>query len=454
MSSQRENMSRNTKPVAKNASLASRPGAKQLNCATPSKVVAKPKAAVVDYADDGDYFEEEGFDEFGASVEEGDLNSDFQNTEMGQDVSGAELAANNQGEGGMTAEERAAEAPIKWDIAEFEFDHVFDLSELITSTGKGSIKTLNKGHLSLSVANKLLKVGYRSHNPDFLPAKEEVATKDTKKKISLADKNTALGDIVKYAKLVGFQMTGYDGAVVVHLKSIPKFQEEGHADETDHVNFRLMPHMWKNNMSHSIDLFGRTITISMMDFQKRFPGLSPENLMADVQRARGDRFLVPLNNPIVALINRDRAAINTANEENTVVDGKYVNPSLVATNQVLIPKELVKRYKPETLDAMKKGMSYANISDRRFEISFELPIPSHLQAHHDEFKESNGVSGRQFLYWADTPYKSNPMALGSALPDIKSKDLLFKDPGTQTVRLQGKFVLGYKRQTKEVPEEF
>jgi len=176
--------------------------------------------------------------------------------------------------------------------------------------------------------------------------------------------------------------------------------------------------------------------------------------MADVQRARGDRFLVPLNNPIVSLINRDRAAINTADGENTVVDGQYVNPSLVATNQVLIPKELVKQYKPETLDAMKKGMSYANISDRRFEISFELPIPSHLQAHHDEFTESKGVSGRQFLGWADTAYKANPMALGSALPDIKSKDLLFKDPGTQTVRLQGKFVLGYKRQTNETPEEF
>ena len=103
---------------------------------------------------------------------------------------------------------------------------------------------------------------------------------------------------------------------------------------------------------------------------------------------------------------------------------------------------------------MKKGMSYANISDRRFEISFELPIPSHLQAHHLEFEESKGTSGRQFLGWADTPYKANPMALASALPVIKSKDLLFKEPGSQAIRLQGKFVVQYKRQTNETAEEF
>lgn len=400
-----------------------------------------------DYVDDEDYFEEGVYDDFTASVEGDDLNGDFQQQ--------TDLGHNAASENVMTEEEKRAEAPIKWDSAEISFDHVFDLSELVRNTGKGGITLAKNGQLEMSVANELLGLEYRSHNPDFLQAiKEEksLSAKDMKKKSSLASQNnTTLGDIVKSVKLVGFKMTGYEGNVRVHLKSIPKFQEEGHAGETEHVNSVIMPHMWQTKTSHTIDLFNRTITNSMMHFQKRFPGMTPENLMADVQRAKGDRFLVPLSNPIVALINRDKAAVT--DEEGIVLDGQYKNPSLLATGQVLIPKHLVKQYKPETLDAMKKGMSYANISDQRFEVAFELPLPSHLKALNDEFTDTSGLSGRQFLGWADTPYKANPMALASSLPVIKSKDALFKEPGSQALRLQGKFIVYYKRQTNEIAED-
>lgn len=413
----------------------------------------KPKTSTTagkknDYlAEEDDYFEDGLYEDFGASVEGDDLNSDFQQQQQ------TELSHKN-GENVMTEEEKRAEAPIKWDSAEISFDHVFDLSELVRNTGKGGITLAKEGKLELSVANGLLGLEYRSHNPDFAKEEKSFSTKDMKKKNgnSLSSQNnTTLGDIVKSVKLVGFKMTGYEGNVRIHLKSIPKFQEEGHAGETEHVNSVIMPHMWQTKTSHTIELCNRTITNSMMHFQKRFPGMTPENLMADVQRAKGDRFLVPLSNPIVALINRDKAAVT--DEEGIVFDGEYKNPSLSATGQVLIPKHLVKQYKPETLDAMKKGMSYANISDQRFEVAFELPCPSHLTTLHEEFTKTEGKDGRQFLGWADTPYKANPMALANALPVIKSKDQLFKDPSSQALRLQGKFIVYYKRQTNEMAED-
>lgn len=428
---------------------------KQTKLACPGNRVQptnKPKTQAIskknDYVDEEeDYFEEGVYDDFGASIEGDDLNSDFQQK--------TELSQNGGSENVMTEEEKRAEAPIKWDSAEIYFDHVFDLSELVRNAHKGGITLSKEGKLEMSVANGLLGLEYRSHNPDFLQATKEeksFSAKDTKKKNALSSQNsTMLGDIVKSVKLVGFKMTGYDGTVRIHLKSIPKFQEEGHGQETEHVNALIMPHMWQTNTSHSIEIFNRTITNSMMHFQKRFPGMTPENLMAEVQRAKGDRFLVPLSNPIVALINRDKAAVT--DEEGIVLNGEYKNPSLVATGQVLIPKHLVKQYKPETLDAMKKGMSYANISDQRFEVAFELPCPSHLTTLHEEFEKTEGKDGRQFLGWADTPYKANPMALASALPVIKSKDQLFKEPGSQALRLQGKFIVYYKRQTNEVAED-
>ncbi len=455
-------MSRNQKPVGKPkpGTAASKSSGQQMMSGRGNGAQRKQQQ---DLSDEENFFEDDNVYEIGANGEEntqGDLNNDFQE-------------ASDQGNKGADKKETVMveerEADIPWDDANFWFGHVFDLSETVKNSGKGALSVVNGGQLSASVANRILKVDYHSHANDFIKL-EKPADKDMKKKANLScgvsksdakkkssaqammQEGESLGDIVKSVTLEGFNMKGYEGPIMIHLKSIPKFLEEGHPDGTSYVSFRIKPHMWKTGQP--IVIFDRAIRDSMMQFQENFPGMTPENLMAEVHKAKFDSLSMPINHPIIAMINAQKAAIAVKNDlANVVVDGEYKNPSQQATETVLVPRALFKKFKPQALDAMKKGLSYANISDSRFEVAFELPVPSHLQAHHDEFIESKGLSGRQFLGWADTAFKANPYALGSALPDIRNTDLLFKDPLHQSVYLEGNLAVKYKRQIKPVTEE-
>lgn len=380
-------------------------------------------------SDDRDYGADSQ-ESLGEEYSQEDLNGDYEDAQ----TSNTACPARKE----MTAEEKAAEAKIQWDKVEYHFDHEFDLAEYVSDGNKG-LRLKDDGMLKLSVANGLLQMGYRSHDPDFTSS---AASTDTKSSRELPVNS----DMVKSVHLEGFKMTGWNERVLITLSTVPKFQEEGHFGNSKNVNHLVYPHEWQTTKAQRLEIINRTITGQMLHFQRKYPGVSPENFTRDIQRAALDNYLVSLDSPMVSMINRDGAAHTES--------GIYNKPDLVQTNQVLIPKELVKEYKAKTLEAMSKGVSYANISDNRFEICFEAPIPSFLAAKHEEHLKNKGETGRQFLAFADTAYKTR-LPLGGLInaQNGKTKDSLFKDPANRFVRVQGKAVILYKQMNEETVED-
>ena len=382
--------------------------------ACPTRPAVVVKQATIEEDEDDDYsYGADSQESFAENGSQEDLNGDYNEDE---ETTSPEL--------NMTEEEKAAEAKIQWDTVDYHFDHEFDLADLVSDSNKG-LKLENDGSLKLSVENGFLEMGYRSHGPDFIESED-------------LSHNS---DIVKSIHIEGLKITGWEDRILVSLATVPKFSEEGHYANSKNVNQFIYPHEWKDTRK-SIEIINRGITNSMMNFQKKYPGISPENLARDIKKSDMNNFLVKLSSPVVSMINNDKAADNDL--------GTYTQPDLVKTNQVLIPKEIVRVYRAKTLDLMRKGVSYANITDNRFSISFEVPIPSFLKAKHEEWKTSKYETGRQFLAFADTGYK-NRLALGSQVSENpKTKALLFKDPASRFIRVQGKVVIRYKKMNQAV----
>ena len=370
-----------------------------------------------------------------------DLNGDF--NESG-------LASNNKAAIEMSDEYKAQEVNMEWDTVEYHFDHEFDLSELVTEGNKG-LKMDGTGVLKMTVDNGILEMGYRSKDSDFTNldcgACDASASSSAKKKAAKEKQQQQAiqnSDIVKSAYLENLKITGWNERVLIGLSTVPKFKEEGHYGNSETVNHMVYPHEWHGETAKPIKLADRKVTGSQINFQKRFPGVSPENLAQHISKSGTDDFLVKLDSPLVAIINLAKGADNES--------GEYTTPDLVKTNQVLVPKKLVKAFTPKTLEAM-RGISYANITDNRFEVTFEAPIPSSLMNEHKKYITSKGLAGRQFLCFADTSYK-NRLCLGSTINDnIKTKAELFKNPVSQFVHIQGKLVLKYKKMNQETLDE-
>lgn len=343
----------------------------------------------------------------------------------------------------MTQEMKASEANIKWDKLEIHFDHEFDLNDYVTENNKGQLKLENNGNLVLSTENGILRKGYRSKAPDFEPKAKD--TKSNKK----MEQNS---DIVKSVHLEHFKMHGWNEKVVMNLTAINKFQEEGHVGESETVNHMIYPSEWQNSKTAKpITIINRTITNSMMNFQKKFPGVNPENLARGITKnGENDDYLVDINSPMVAIINIDKAA-DTESGEYTPESPNFIKK----TKQVLIPKSIVRVYRAKTLEEMSKSISYANITDDRFAISFEVPVPSSLLAKHQDYVATKGTAGRQFLGFADTPFKNKIGSLGASVSDTTkiSKNALLKDVNDRFVRIEGKLVIHYKRINQETLED-
>jgi len=325
-----------------------------------------------------------------------------------------------------------------WDTAEFYFDELIDLNnDYIVDNGKGGIKLKDKGVITLSVANGGLQLGTRTKEGDFKMSAVTLKPVDGKMKKKL---NLPLNsDIVKSAYLEGFNIEGWSERVLMRLSTIPKFQEEGFFGNSETVTKMIMPHEWKSQ-SHRIKIFDRTINNGMFSFQSKYPGASPQNLHKGIQKPVNGFCLVDFNSPVVGTINIDKKA--------HVEGGVYLAPSLVETNQVAIPKELVKIYTAKALKSMSYGISYGNVTDDRFTIEFETTVPTHMASAHTEFLKT-GQTGRQFLGFAD-PYKSNTMSLGAVINEnIKSRTAIFKEPNSHALRIQGKLVVQYKRSAYE-----
>lgn len=396
------------------------------------------------------YYAEEGGDEvsYGADSQaeysaQDDMNGDFGEGQLGAPYNQQQETQATRPK--MTAEMKRLEANVEWDTVELHFDHVMNLAtDYVTEGNKGSLKLKDNGLVTLSLANELLEMGLRTNAPDFpVLTKEEIAkASNTKKKAPLP----TASDIVKSVYLENFAIEGWDERVLLHVKSIPKFQKEGHFGNTDNVNQMIYPGSWKDP-NNSIKIVDRQITNAMIDFQRRYPGVSPKNLDDGIQKAKDDHYLVNLESPMVNMINQEGAA--------HIKGGQYKKPDLVVTNQVLIPKSIVKEYRAKTIDSMSEGISYATItSGGGFEIAFEAPVPSHMQANHNEYIKSKGQTGRQFLAFADTPYKSNGHNLNGVLNEnVKNKSMLFKDATSQTLRFKGKLVVAYKTMNEEVLED-
>lgn len=359
---------------------------------------------------------------------ESSMGDEYTQEDMNADYNDGGDNANNANEDEMTEAEKAMEADMTWDTVKYHFDHEFDLNELVTDSNKGL--KLEKGcALVLSVENGLLKMGHRSHSPDFIEGE------------SLSHQNS---DIVKSVDIYGLEITGWKEDFLVNLSTVPKFQEEGHFGESKTVNRLISPYELKDP-AQPINICDRTISKAMMHFQKRFPGVSPENLTKDIKKNNEDTFLVNLSSPLIATINSNNAADTET--------GKYEKPDLIKTNQVLVPKQTVKKYRPQTLEMMRKGVSYANITDNQFQISLEVPLPSTFKQKHDDYVKTKGVSGRQFLAFADTPYKTCA-TLGSAInTNIKSRDELFKDPANRFIRVKGMALVRYKKMNRSVMQD-
>jgi len=376
----------------------------------------------------------------------GEEESDYSDEDPNEVYNETNLSANNPQHEAQLAAQKEAELRHKaqevdhdtWDIAEFFFDEVIDLSnDYVQENGKGGIKLKNGGVIKLAVSDGTLQLGTLTRECDFkvlkeVELKEKVSSdgKKMKKKVPMAPVSS---DIVKSLYLEGFQVDGYNEAVIIRLATIPKFKEEGFYAGSDKVTKKIMKHEW-HNPNHRIQIFDRTINNGTFSFQTKYPGANPENLDRGIQKPVNGFCLVDLNSPVIGAINHAQKA--------PIEGGEYLTPTLMETNQVLVPKDLVKEFREIALKSMSYGISYGAVTTNRFTVEFEAPVPSHLRAKAEEYAK-NGT-GRQFLGFAD-PYKNNTMALGAAINEnIKSRSALFKDENSLSLRLQGKLVMQYK----------
>ncbi len=336
----------------------------------------------------------------------------------------------------LEAQEKAALADNAWDYAEVYFNQVIDLSQDYVAEKGGSLKLADKGKITLSVQDGQLQLGYRSNEADFR-VKAEPENQNGKLNKKKAEPVILDSDIVKSIYLTGFKMEGWSDNVLLHMTTVPKFKSEGHFGNSVHVNKMIMPHEWVKP-NHRIKIADRAINKGMMDFQKKYPGCSPENLAKSIQKNTATTFLVDLDSPLIGVINKHNGA--------HVEGGQYLNATIPETNQVLVTKAVVKTYMPKTLKSMSYGISYGNVTNNRLSVSFEAPIPHHLLAKNKEYEDSKGTMGRQYMGFAD-PYKSDPMSLSHLNSSIKTKSTLFKE-AAPTIRISGKLEFEYLRSAK------
>lgn len=322
-----------------------------------------------------------------------------------------------------------------WDTAEFYFDEVIDLNaDYVVESNNGGIGLKDGGVITLRVKDGSLQLGTLDREGDF-KVKSVIPTTSGDGKLKKKAALPLSSDIVKSAYLENFKIDGWSERVLVRLSTIPKFQEEGFYGDSPNVAKMILPGEWAAT-NHRIKLFDRVINKGMLDFQTQYPDASPENLHKGIQKPINGFCAVVFNSPVVRIINLEGKA--------HVPGGEYLEPTIKETNQVLIPKQLVKIYTEKALKSMSYGISYGNVTSDRFTIQFEAPIPRHLAGRHAQFIKTDGKTGRQYMAFAD-PYKNNVMGLGAALNEnIKTRSALFKDDATQSLRLQGKLVLQYK----------
>lgn len=331
---------------------------------------------------------------------------------------------------------KASTTDVEWDTFEVFFNEVIDLERnYVTESNKGSsLKCADKGRITLSVFDGSLQLGFRSNDADFRTKTVELPEGSKLKK--KAEATPLDSDIVQSIYLEGFKAEGWNDNIVLHMNTVPKFKTEGHFGKSVNVNQLIMPHEWAKP-NHRIKIADRTINNGQMDFQKKYPGCSPENLARTIQKNTANTYLVELNSPIISVINAKKGA--------HVEGGEYKLATIAETNQVLVTKAVIKQFMPQTLRSMSYGISYGNVTNNRLAISFEAPIPHHLLAKHEEWSLCN-ATGRQFMGFAD-PYKTNPLCLKTLNASNKIKSELFQD-ASKSIRLTGKLIFKYLRSTK------
>ena len=156
----------------------------------------------------------------------------------------------------------------------------------------------------------------------------------------------------------------------------------------------VMPKQLNANTGVTIYVLDRLITNGVIQFQNKYPGVNPETFKSDIHKytARDlpTKYRVNLNSPIIELYN----AKNHKKLHKTKADRGFEEDGLVS-----MTKKDVKHYSNLTEEAMKKQISYANITNG-FEVTLSIPIPAPRLEDHNEWLKGRD-KGSPFLGFAD-----------------------------------------------------
>jgi hypothetical protein len=184
--------------------------------------------------------------------------------------------------------------------------------------------------------------------------------------------------------------SSWDKMCILECTSIPKFKKEGFYDGSPFVTKVIMPGVLSATVPRSFDnILSRRITNGTIEFQNRYPNMTPDNFEADISRTKHN-ILVPLTSPVIMYLN---------SHPTTEKKITSASPGFEMENQVKLSLEVGEKMINLTKENMKNNISYGDVTNN-FSFAVSVPLPPNLKSEHRKFLD-NHKEGTQFKGFAD-----------------------------------------------------
>lgn len=273
-----------------------------------------------------------------------------------------------------TAEELDSEANVTYETATFIAARSFKPKDFISSK---TLKTKNQGKLIFSLADGTLTLASCSNITDFQG--------ENKKGLSHSR------DIVKEIEVLNVT-SNLDKMIVIQCETVPKFMKEGFFANSQFVNKVLMPGTLSATQPKDFLLLKRTVRNGTIEFQNRFPNMTPDTFESDISRTK-THHLIPLNNPVIMSYN---------SHPETTVPITQATKGFEEENQVKLKSDVAEKMIEITKQNMKNRISYGDVTNN-FSITLSVPMPPNRSEKHKDF-QAGKKEGIEFKGFADSLY--------------------------------------------------
>ena len=249
--------------------------------------------------------------------------------------------------------DKSVEAEINYDRREIAFNETFAPGQFIS---KKHNRVKNEGKLILSGKNGKLKNVYTTKYTDLDHASHGKSGKH---------------DLIKSIKLQFSKPINFNGPIQIELPTVNALGNERYVDGKEHVTLVVFPQNTKNGDVYEVDMVDRDIQQGVVNFLKKFPGQTPDNLddpeMVTEMGSTGD-VLVRVTPRPSALIYYHNTDVNDK--------GEKVNEPILKADSVhsngdgfyKMKREVYDKYSKEAKESMRKHLSFADVTSEDFNI--------------------------------------------------------------------------------------